>query len=68
MGICSCFYHCCRFQEVFTLDENKTPRMWSPKDDIPAMASVARQAAAGVLAQLAVMRPAAAPPAQGEPC
>ena len=45
-----------RFQEVFTLDENKTPRMWGPKDDIPAIAHKARTAAAHVLAQLAVIR------------
>ena len=45
-----------RFNEMFTLDKNKTPRHWSPREDIPALAHTARLAAAGVLAQLAVLR------------
>ncbi|GFR42392.1 hypothetical protein Agub_g3264, partial [Astrephomene gubernaculifera] len=51
-----------RFQEVFSLDENRAPRMWGPRDDIPAIAQQARVAAASVLSQLAVMRP---PPEEG---
>jgi hypothetical protein len=46
----------CRFTEVFTLDERKTPRMWSGRDHIPSIARDARLAAAHVLSQLAVMR------------
>lgn len=41
---------------MFTLDKNKTPRHWSPREDIPTLAHTARLAAAGVLAQLAVLR------------
>ncbi|KAF5828746.1 RHD3/Sey1 [Dunaliella salina] len=46
-----------RFTEVFTLDEQKTPRMWRPQDKIPSLAYDARLAASQVLAQLAVIRP-----------
>lgn len=45
-----------RFTEVFTLDANKTPRMWGARDNIPAIAKQARLAAATVLGQLAVVR------------
>ena len=54
----------CRFTEVFTLDDRKTPRMWGPRDDIPSIARHARLAAANVLAQLAVIR---SPPAVTAP-
>eukprot|EP00877_Chromochloris_zofingiensis_P002056 jgi/Chrzof1/11851/Cz06g12110.t1 len=47
-----------RFQDVFALDESKTPRTWKAKDNIPKLARDARLAAANVLAQLAVERPA----------
>ncbi|KAG1660222.1 hypothetical protein FOA52_005092 [Chlamydomonas sp. UWO 241] len=52
-----------KFTEAFTLDRNKTPRTWGTRDDIPAIARDARAAAAGVLAQLAVVRPPTAPAA-----
>jgi hypothetical protein len=42
---------------VFTLDKSKTPRLWSPRENIPAAAREARGAAAHVLAQLSVLRP-----------
>eukprot|EP00798_Chlamydomonas_sp_ICE-L_P005756 gene5756-6050_t len=58
-----------RFQEVFTLDASKTPRMWGPRDNIPAIARESRLAAAHVLAQLAVIRRASlsATSGTGEP-
>lgn len=64
-------YHCVtcspascahRFQEVFSQDESRAPRMWGARDDVPAIAAAARLAAANVLAQLAVIRP---PPGEG---
>ncbi|PNH08156.1 Protein ROOT HAIR DEFECTIVE 3 [Tetrabaena socialis] len=55
-----------RFQEVFSVDEAKAPRMWGARDDIPTIAQKARLAAASVLSQLAVMRlPPDAPGASG---
>ena len=45
-----------RFTEVFTKDDNDMPRSWSPKVNIPAIAQDAKQAAAKVLALLAVIR------------
>lgn len=54
----------CRFQELFSMDDTKAPRMWGPRDDIPAIAQRARLAAAGVLAQLAVLRPPPGQPGQ----
>ncbi|KAG2501180.1 hypothetical protein HYH03_000995 [Edaphochlamys debaryana] len=57
-----------RFQEVFSMDDKKAPRMWGTRDDIPSIAANARLAAASVLSQLAVMRPADAPASsQGDP-
>ncbi|KAG2448827.1 hypothetical protein HYH02_006178 [Chlamydomonas schloesseri] len=53
-----------RFQEVFSQDESRAPRMWGARDDIPAIAAAARLAAANVLAQLAVIRP---PPGEQQP-
>ncbi|MEW5304073.1 MAG: hypothetical protein WDW36_006707 [Sanguina aurantia] len=47
-----------RFTEVFTLDGQKTPRTWGARDDIAAIATQARSAAATMLAQLAVIRAA----------
>ena len=46
-----------RFTEMFTLDANKTPHMWTARQDIPVIARAARLAAAHVVAQLAVLRP-----------
>lgn len=46
---------------MFQYDENKTPRMWTAKENIPLIARDARLAAANVLAQLAVIRPATTP-------
>ncbi|GIL45756.1 hypothetical protein Vafri_2910 [Volvox africanus] len=46
-----------RFADVFSLDDKKSPRMWGPSDNIPAIAQKARRAAASVLSQLAVIRP-----------
>ncbi len=46
------------------MDDSKAPRMWGPRDDIPAIAQRARLAAAGVLAQLAVLRPPPGQPGQ----
>ena len=43
-----------RFTEMFTLDANKVPHMWTARQDIPSIAKGARLAAANVLAQLAV--------------
>jgi hypothetical protein len=45
-----------RFTEVFTMDKNKTPRHWSAREDIPALARAARLSAGMLLAQLAVVR------------
>eukprot|EP00198_Chlamydomonas_reinhardtii_P001037 XP_001690372.1 predicted protein [Chlamydomonas reinhardtii] len=45
-----------RFQEVFSQDESRAPRMWGARDDVPAIAAAARLAAANVLAQLALAR------------
>ena len=42
-----------RFTEMFTLDTNKVPHMWTARQDIPSIAKGARLAAANVLAQLA---------------
>ncbi|KXZ47030.1 hypothetical protein GPECTOR_38g267 [Gonium pectorale] len=55
-----------RFQDIFMLDESRAPRMWGPRDDVPAIAVQARLAAASVLSQLAVMRPEAAGAEQGD--
>ena len=41
---------------MFTLDANKTPYMWTARQDIPSIAKAARLAAAHVVAQLAVLR------------
>ena len=40
---------------MFTLDPNKTPHMWTARQDIPLLARSARLAAAHVVAQLAVL-------------
>lgn len=40
---------------MFTLDSNKTPHMWTARQDIPSIARNARLAAAHVVAQLAVL-------------
>ncbi|GAX72911.1 hypothetical protein CEUSTIGMA_g366.t1 [Chlamydomonas eustigma] len=45
-----------KFTEMFTLDANKTPHMWTPRQDIPKLAREARLAAAHVIAQLAILR------------
>lgn len=46
----------CRFNDVFTKDEQGLPRNWTPKANIPAVALQARQSAAKLLAMLAVLR------------
>ena len=46
----------CRFNDVFTRDEQGLPRNWSPSANIPAIAQQARQSAAKLLALLAVIR------------
>ena len=46
----------CRFNDVFTRDEQGLPRNWSPSANIPLIAQQARQAAAKLLALLAVIR------------
>ncbi|KAG2432901.1 hypothetical protein HXX76_008632 [Chlamydomonas incerta] len=56
-----------RFQEVFSQDESRAPRMWGARDDIPAIATAARLAAANVLAQLAVLRPPPGEAAKAQP-
>ncbi|KAI8462488.1 MAG: root hair defective 3 GTP-binding protein [Monoraphidium minutum] len=44
------------FNTSFTLDENKTPRTWMPRDNIDQLARAARRAAANTLASLCVAR------------
>ncbi|GBF96639.1 hypothetical protein Rsub_09272 [Raphidocelis subcapitata] len=44
------------FNTSFTLDENKTPRTWMPRDNIDVLARAARRAAANTLAALCVAR------------
>ena len=46
----------CRFNDVFTRDEQGLPCNWSPSANIPAIAQQARQSAAKLLALLAVIR------------
>lgn len=43
------------FSDHFTLDENKVPRSWS-RQDIPLLASSARNRAAAIMSQLSIIR------------
>jgi hypothetical protein len=45
-----------RFHDLFSMDEARNPRSWTPQEDVPRAARRARAAAANVLAQLAVIR------------
>ncbi|CAD7704286.1 unnamed protein product [Ostreobium quekettii] len=45
-----------RFADAFSMDENKMPRTWMPKDNIAKASKVARMAAADVLAQLVIIQ------------
>ncbi|GMH34197.1 hypothetical protein BSKO_02031 [Bryopsis sp. KO-2023] len=54
-----------RFGDVFNLDENKLPRTWTARDNIPSISKAARLAASDVLAQLAILQSEGVSPAAG---